>query len=118
MTDDDPVHECKSDAEPSAKEALEGKLGDIDQIVMMLMKMESMAPGTTPMGQPPLPGSSPGAGPATPSPAGAGMGGPPMGPLPAPPPGPGPMPGPSPMPMGMLPPHLIQQELQSARGLV
>ena len=107
----------KDYGEPSAKDQLEGRLGEIDKLVMMLAMMKTlMAPSPSP---------NPAAGPPSPLP-GSGMGPMPMG-SPLPPMGPPPMGGPAmgmAGPMGpmvggpMPPPGALQQALAAAKGLV
>ena len=111
MMDDDKDYDYKKSdkSEPSAKDALEGRLGDMDKLVMLLLTQSQQTP-PSPMGSP-LAGTPP-----SPSPA---LGGPPPMPM-------GAMTPPPPMmgaggPMGMPPMggmNPMMQQLQAARGLV
>lgn len=109
---DDKAGHSSQDAEPSAKDQLEGELGDVDKLVMMLAMLKTLVQPPSPMGAP-VAGSpalpSPGLTGSTPLPMGASMPPPPMMGAGGPPP----MGGGGPNPMAML-----QQQLQSARGLV
>ena len=111
--DDSDEYKGSGKAEPSAKKSLEGKLGDIDKLVMLLLSMKQNTP-PSPMGGP-MAGINP-----SPSLPPMGPPAPPMGAsMPPPPPmGAGGMP-PMGGPMGMMGPMgALQQQLQSARGLV
>ena len=97
--------EASKQVEPSAKKQLEGSIGKIDELVLMMLAMKEMMPQIAPQpaGGAPMPGQ--------PSPLPLGAGAPPM---PA-----GPM-GPQP-PMGgggMMPAMQLQQAMQGARGLM
>jgi len=109
--DDDKGRDFKKSehAEPSAKEAMEGRLGEIDKLVMLLLANKMSTP-PSPMGQ---------MGP---------MGMPPMAPPPMGPPGmgsnsllpPNQSPGAIPSAAGSIsgPNPMLMQQLQAARGLV
>lgn len=117
---DDEKNSQRSQAEPSAKDQLEGRLGEIDKLVMMMALMKSLMTSTPP------PSPSPTAGLPLPPPPGVGLGGPTLG---GPPPmgGMGPMgppipggPG-GPPGMGMMgggPNPMLQQALMASKGLV
>jgi len=109
-------HDGYTKSEPSAKTQLEGKLGDVDKLVILLAELKKMippplapSPSPGPMAGPPSPGLSPvptmpmGSSPGAPPPP---MGGPPMMP-------------PPPMAGLMQAPNLeMQNQLTAARGLV
>lgn len=101
-------------AEPSAKEQLEGNLGDVDKLVILLSALKSMippSPSPGPMAGPPSPGLGPG-----PMPMGSLMGGtpPPPAPMAAPP-----LPAPLPMAgMQQAPSQALNRMTMNASGLV
>lgn len=98
-------------AEPSAKVQLEGTMGEVDKLILMMLAMKSMQPqgvGPASMQGPPSPSVGAGHLPPGASP----MGGPPM---------PGGMPGGPPMPMGapgLMPQTQLAAQMQAAKGLV
>lgn len=103
-----------STAEPSAKEQLEGNLGDLDKLVILMQALKTMIP--------PSPSAGPLAGPPSPGiggPGGMPMGSSPMGGLPMMSPPPMRMP-PSPgmPPIQQAPQQALDQSINSMRGLM
>mgnify|MGYP001583103662 CR=1 FL=1 len=97
--------EASKEVEPSAKKQLEGSIGKIDELVLMMMALKEMMPQLAPS---PSPVSGPGTPPLPPT--GPGAGAMPMGSsMPTPPPMGG---------GGMMPAMQLQQAMQGARGLV
>jgi len=99
--DDAPT--SKDEAEPSAKQQLEGTVGKIDKLVLMMLAMKAMQPPI-----PPSPPQSPMAVPPSTSPLPMGAGQMPM----------GPMSPPSAMGGSMMPQTQLQDALTASRGLV
>lgn len=97
-------------AEPSAQQQMEGRLGDLDKLVMLIQALKTMTPPSPPPGVitgPPSPGAGPGPVPMGPSPMGGPV--PPMMPF---------TPPPNLPPLSQAPQEAMDQRLAGMRGLM